>query len=146
MKKVLVFTLFFGMISTFSTVSAQEVAVQAEAPVVEKAAEGTAGWKKAGDEIGKAAQSVSAATVDTSKKAWKATKDGSVEAWDKTKDGSKKAWDATREGSQEAWGKTKEGSTKAWDTTKEKSKKLWEKGKQKIHAATAPAPVKPGGD
>ncbi len=135
MKKIVVFALFFGMMSTFSIVSAEKIAVEAEGPVAEKAVEGTVGWKKAGNEIGKAAQSVGDATVDTSKKAWKATRDSSAEVWDKTKDGSKKAWD-----------KTKEESTRAWDTTKEKSKKLWEKGKQKIHDATAPVPVRPEGD
>lgn len=90
MKKIVVFVLFFGMMSTFSIVSAEKIAVEAEGLIAEKAVEGTVGWKKAGNEIGKAAQSVGDATVDTSKKAWKATRDSSAEVWDKTKDGSKK--------------------------------------------------------
>jgi hypothetical protein len=129
MKRILAMALFFGIMSTFSAISAQEVV--AEAPEVTEAS----GWKKAGGEISEAAHAVGDATADTSKKAWKATKDGSAEVWG-----------ATKKGSREAWGATKEGSAKAWKSTKEKSKNTWQKGKKKFHDATAPDPVIPEGD
>ena len=122
--------LFFAVLSSFCSVSAQEVS-PAQVPVAEDAA----GWEKAGSEVNEAAHAVGDATVDSSKKAWKATREGSVEAWDATKEGTKKAMDAT-----------KEGSAEAWEATKEKSKSTWEAGKKKVHDATAPAPATPVGE
>ena len=127
MRKIFEMSLFLSAMSLASGAYAQQ---SASGEVSE--------WGKVEKEMSEAAHALSDATVDTSKKAWKATKEGSSEAWDATKEGSVEAWDATKDGSQNAWNATKEGSQEAWSATSEKSKTTWEKGKKKVHEATAP--------
>ncbi|HID69958.1 MAG TPA: hypothetical protein EYP35_05725 [Desulfobacterales bacterium] len=132
MKKFLAISLFLGILCSITSVSAEGVV-----------AEEPGKWKKAGEEISGAAHAVGDATVDSSKKAWKASKEGSTKALDAGKEGTTKALDAAKEGSAEAWDATKKGSKEAWEAAKEKSKAVWEKGKAKLHEATAPEPAAP---
>ncbi|MEN8200331.1 MAG: hypothetical protein ABFR63_09700, partial [Thermodesulfobacteriota bacterium] len=59
----------------------------------ESVAEEPGEWEKAAAEIKEAAQAVSDATVDFSKKAWEATKEGTGEAWEMGKEKSKEVWE-----------------------------------------------------
>ena len=107
MKRNIFTTLFFaGIITVFVT-----VCVNADDNTQPNK------WKNAETEISEASESVTDATVDSSKKAWKGSKKTSGEAWNKTKD----------------------VSSDTWDKTKHATKEDWEKAKTKVHDASAPA-------